>query len=53
MMNNEIIHAAILAGRMFVVAVIVFRARLETVRNLQSRTKINRHGHHSATLRTK
>jgi hypothetical protein len=34
MMNNEIIHTAIWAGRMFVLAASVLRVRLETVYNL-------------------
>ena len=53
MMNNEIIHTAIWAGRMFVVAVIVLRVRLETVGNLQSRTNVNRHTYYSEPFRTK
>ena len=53
MMNNEIIHAAILAGRMFVVMIIVFRVRFETVGNLQSRTNLNRQTYYSVPMRTK
>jgi hypothetical protein len=34
MMNNEIIHTAIWAGRMFVLAASVLRVRLEAVYNL-------------------
>jgi hypothetical protein len=53
MISNELIHMAIWAGRMFVVAVIVLRVRLETVGNLQSRTNVNRHTHYSVPFRTK
>ena len=53
MINNEIIHTAIWAGRMIVVAVIVLRVRMETVCNLSSRTNVNRHTHYSVPFRTK
>lgn len=53
MMSNEIIHTAIWAGRMFVLAASVLRVRLETVYNLQSRTKVRRNNHHSLPFRTK
>ena len=53
MINNEIIHTAIWAGRMFVVVVIVLRVRMETVCNLSSRTNVSRHTHYSIPLRTK
>lgn len=43
MINNEIIHTAIWAGRMFVLTASVLRVRLETVCNLQSRTNISSH----------
>ena len=53
MINNEIIHTAIWAGRMFVVAVIVLRVRLETVCSLQSRTNVSRQHHYSIPMRIK
>lgn len=45
MMSNEIIHTVIWTGRMFVLAASVLRVRLETVRILQSRTKVSRDTH--------
>jgi hypothetical protein len=53
MMNNEIIHTAICAGRMFALAASVLCVRLATVYNLQSRTKASRHNQLSDSLRTK
>ena len=53
MMNIEIIHTAIWAGRMFALVASVLCVRLATVCNLQSRTKASRHTQFNDPLRTK
>ena len=53
MINNEIIHTAIWAGRMFVMAVIVLRVRFETGCSLSSRTNVSRCTFFSVPFRTK